>query len=142
MLGRSDGTLKPAGVRFGSAELYNVIDRLFPAEVQDSLAVGQRRLQDTDERVVLFVKMHSGHKFNAALVGRIKTAIRQELSPRHVPAVILAIAEIPYTVNGKKVELAVKKIISGQPYVPSGTLANPDCLQLYEEIARGSELSA
>lgn len=141
MLGRSDGTLKPAGVRFGSAELYNVIDRHFSAEVADSLAVGQRRPQDTDERVVLFLKMQPGNLFDAALVGRVKSIIRQQLSPRHVPAVILPVAEIPYTVNGKKVEIAVKKIISGQTYVPSGTLSNPECLKLYEQAASGPDLS-
>lgn len=94
MLGRSDGTLKPAGVRFGSAEIYNVVET-FTGLIADSLAVGQRRQQDNDERVVLFVKMCPGKEFNAELVGKIKSLIRQQLSPRHVPAFILPISEIP-----------------------------------------------
>lgn len=133
MLGRSDGTLKPAGVRFGSAEIYNVVDK-FNEFVADSIVVGQKRPEDNDERVVLFLKMKEGCEFNKDLVDKIKVKIRTELSPRHVPAVILPIAEIPYTINGKKVEVAVKKIVSGISVTPSATLVNPDCLKLYGNI--------
>ncbi|KAK9709369.1 hypothetical protein K7432_009073 [Basidiobolus ranarum] len=130
MLGRSDGTLNPAGIRFGSAEIYNIVDNF--VEVEDSLVVGQK--QDVDERVVLFLKMASGYEFNEDLISRLKMKIRQQLSARHVPAVFLTTQEIPHTVNGKKVEIAVKRIISGQKYIPSGTLANPECLQSYYNI--------
>ncbi|KAJ2807880.1 hypothetical protein H4R20_001096 [Coemansia guatemalensis] len=109
MLGRSDGTLNPAGVRFGSAELYNIIDT-YP-EVADALVVAQR--QDADERVVMFLQMADGHQFSTDIVHRIRTHIRTRLSPRHVPAIVLsATAGIPYTLNGKKVEIAVKALIS------------------------------
>ncbi|ORZ28038.1 acetoacetate-CoA ligase [Lobosporangium transversale] len=138
MLGRSDGTLNPSGVRFGSAEIYNIVDT-YP-EVEDSLCVGQTSPDGTDERVILFLKVagEAGKAMDAPLdlelVNRIKTHIRNQLSPRHVPAVVLKIADIPYTINGKKVEIAVKKIISGQTVVPSGTLVNPESLDLYYNI--------
>ncbi|KAI9012847.1 hypothetical protein BC832DRAFT_548173 [Gaertneriomyces semiglobifer] len=130
MLGRSDGTLNPAGVRFGSAELYNILDE-FP-QFADTLVVGQK--QGEDERVVLFCKMAPGVEFTKDVVELIKVTIRNKLSARHVPAVILPITDIPYTVNGKKVEVAVKRIISGETVVPSGTLANPESLELFYNI--------
>ncbi|KAJ2785258.1 hypothetical protein GGI15_001978 [Coemansia interrupta] len=109
MLGRSDGTLNPAGVRFGSAELYNIVDT-YP-EIADSLVVGQR--QGVDERVLMFLQMADGHELTAEVVKRISAHIRSQLSPRHVPALILEVkGGIPYTVNGKKVEIAVKKLVS------------------------------
>ncbi|KAJ2161599.1 hypothetical protein GGF46_001369 [Coemansia sp. RSA 552] len=109
MLGRSDGTLNPAGVRFGSAELYNIVDT-YP-EIADSLVVGQQ--QGVDERVLMFVEMAEGHQFSEDVVRRISTCIRSRLSPRHVPALILPLAGgIPYTANGKKVEIAVKRLVS------------------------------
>ncbi|KAI9140335.1 acetoacetate-CoA ligase [Paraphysoderma sedebokerense] len=133
VLGRSDGTLNPAGVRFGSAEIYNIIDNF--KEVEDSLVVGQQRPIDKDERVCLFLKMQPGQKFTKELVDRIKSRIRAELSPRHVPPVIVEVPDIPYTVNGKKVEVAIKKIIStGLKIEPSGTLRNPECLEFYYTI--------
>ncbi|KAL5038140.1 hypothetical protein BDV3_001698 [Batrachochytrium dendrobatidis] len=130
MLGRSDGTLNPNGVRFGSADLYNIMES-YP-EVADSLAVGQKR--GDDERVVLFCLMAPGKEFNEDLVTRIKAQIRTLLSPRHVPAFILPIKEIPYTLTGKKVEVAVKRILSGETVVPSSSLSNPDSLKLYYGI--------
>ncbi|KAF9578775.1 hypothetical protein BGW38_005264, partial [Lunasporangiospora selenospora] len=116
MLGRSDGTLNPNGVRFGSAEIYNIVDT-YP-EVEDSLCVGQTLKDGTDERVVLFLKVAEAqdpHKGTDVLDTMLTT-------------------DIPYTVNGKKVEIAVKKIISGKTVVPSGTLVNPDSLKLYYDI--------
>ncbi|KND03687.1 acetoacetate-CoA ligase [Spizellomyces punctatus DAOM BR117] len=130
MLGRSDGTLNPGGVRFGSAELYNILDQ-FP-QLADTLVVGQKR--GADERVILFCKMADGHQFTPEFVESIKSTIKGLLSARHVPAVILPIADIPYTVNGKKVEVAVKRIISGETLIPSGTLANPESLKLYYNL--------
>ncbi|KAI8908028.1 hypothetical protein EDD86DRAFT_208747 [Gorgonomyces haynaldii] len=130
MLGRSDGTLNPNGVRFGSAELYNILAEF--KDVQDSLAVGQK--QGEDERVVLFCKMVPGKQLTPELLDKIRARIRTLLSPRHVPAVILPIADIPYTLTGKKVEVAVKKIISGKKISPSSSLANPESLKLYYDI--------
>ncbi|KAJ3256204.1 hypothetical protein HK103_005663 [Boothiomyces macroporosus] len=130
MLGRSDGTLNPAGVRFGSAELYNILTA-FP-DVEDSLAVGQQTADG--ERVVLFLKMAPGKAFNKKLVDSIKLKIKTMLSARHVPAVIMPIGDIPYTLTGKKVEIAVKKIISGEKVEPSSSLANPESLKHYYAI--------
>ncbi|CAI4214376.1 unnamed protein product [Parascedosporium putredinis] len=124
-LGRSDGVLNPSGVRFGSAEIYNVVNAHFADRVADSVCVGQRRPQDSDERVLLFLLMKEGHRFTKALAADIKQAIRKDLSPRHVPAYVFETPEIPTTVNMKKVELPVKQIVSGQKITPSGTLANP-----------------
>ncbi|KAJ7123303.1 hypothetical protein C8R43DRAFT_1032095 [Mycena crocata] len=130
ILGRSDGVLNPSGVRFGSAEIYNVLEQ-FSAFINDSLCVGQRRLQDKSEHVLLFLKMRDGYELDDRLISEIKTAIRNNLSPRHVPAFVLSIEDIPYTVNGKRIEIAVKQIVSGSDLKPSGTVANPESLQLY-----------
>ncbi|KAJ3341709.1 hypothetical protein HDU93_004343 [Gonapodya sp. JEL0774] len=127
LLGRSDGTLNPGGVRFGSAEIYHIMTR-FQSEITDTLCVGQKI--GVDERVVLFCQMAPGHQLTEDVRKRIAKSIRDELSPRHVPAIILPIADIPHTINGKKVEVAVKKIINGAKVVPSGTLANPESLEL------------
>ena len=102
MLGRSDGVLKPAGVRFGSAEIYNVLLKEFPENFSDALCIGRRREHDTDETVVLFVKMADGRKFEQKLVEDVKKVIRRELSARHVPGIIDECPEIPITSNGKK----------------------------------------
>lgn len=102
MLGRSDGILKPAGVRFGSAEIYNVLLQFFAEEVGDALCVGRRRETDGDETVVLFLKMAEGKEFDEGLVKEIKAVVRRELSARHVPGVIDECPEIPVTTNGKK----------------------------------------
>ena len=102
MLGRSDGVLKPAGVRFGSAEIYNVLFKHFPEDIEDALCVGCRKETDTDESVVLFVKMAPHLLFGETLGRRIQSIIRSELSARHVPAVVDECPEIPVTTNGKK----------------------------------------
>ncbi|KAL8803783.1 MAG: hypothetical protein Q9182_002993 [Xanthomendoza sp. 2 TL-2023] len=101
MLGRSDGVLKPAGVRFGSSEIYNVILKHFPC-IDDSLCIGKRRPDDKDEIVVLFVKMAAGCTFSEQLVQEVKNTVRKELSARHVPDIIDECPEIPVTTNGKK----------------------------------------
>ncbi|KAF2138648.1 uncharacterized protein K452DRAFT_290301 [Aplosporella prunicola CBS 121167] len=136
MLGRSDGVLKPAGVRFGSAEIYNVLLQRFPEQVADALCVGRRRETDTDESVVLFVKMAEGVAFGAHLVDAIKAAVRGALSARHVPAKVDACPDIPVTVNGKKVEAAVKQILCGFNVKTSAAVANSECLDWYREWAR------
>ena len=94
-LGRSDGILNPSGIRFGSAEIYNIIEQEFEAEVEDSLCVGQRRPADNDERVFLFLKMREEKSFTSDLVNMVKEAIRKGLSARHVPKFIFPTAQIP-----------------------------------------------
>ena len=101
MLGRSDGVLKPSGVRFGSSEIYNVLLDHFD-EIEDAICVGRRRETDTDETVVLFVKMVDGATCSQELVTKIKSTIRKELSARHVPGIVDQCHEIPVTINGKK----------------------------------------
>ncbi|GES59104.1 acetoacetyl-CoA synthase [Aspergillus terreus] len=140
MLGRSDGVLKPAGVRFGSAEIYNVLLKHFAEEVEDSLCIGRRRDGiDTDETVVLFVKLASSDGSPASMPSdlalRIQTTIRKELSPRHVPAVVDACPEIPVTSNGKKVENAVKQILCGLNIKIGASVANASCLEWYRTWA-------
>lgn len=130
ILGRSDGVLNPSGVRFGSAEIYAVLENYAHA-LEDSLVVGQRRPEDKDERVLLFLKMREGQAFTDELVTQIKKTIRESLSARHVPEYIFPIEDIPYTVNAKRIEIAVKQIVSGSNLKPSGTVANPSSLDLY-----------
>ncbi|RLL95979.1 hypothetical protein CFD26_102570 [Aspergillus turcosus] len=132
--GRADGVLNPSGVRFGSSEIYQVIERDFASEVEDSLCVGQRRPSDNDERVVLFLKMKPKATFTADLVNKVRAAIRKRLSARHVPSYIFPTPDIPVTVNFKKVELPVKQIISGIHVQPSSTLSNPECLKYYSQF--------
>jgi acetoacetyl-CoA synthetase len=136
MLGRSDGVLKPAGVRFGSAEIYNVVQREFAKEVADALCIGRRRESDPDETVVLFLLMANGFACDKALVKRVKAAIATALSRRHVPGIVDACPEIPVTTNGKKVEIAVKQILSGMDIKTSASVANAQCLDWFREWAR------
>ncbi|XP_011926844.1 PREDICTED: acetoacetyl-CoA synthetase isoform X1 [Cercocebus atys] len=131
MLGRSDGTLNPNGVRFGSSEIYNIVESF--EEVEDSLCVPQYN-KYREERVILFLKMASGHAFQPDLVKRIRDAIRVGLSARHVPSLILETKGIPYTLNGKKVEVAVKQIIAGKAVEQGGAFSNPETLDLYRDI--------
>ena len=104
MLGRSDGVLKPAGVRFGSAEIYNILTRFFAADIEDAVCVGRRRATDTDETVCLFVVMAPGKSFSDEVKAAIRSKIKSELSPRHVPGIVeeCGPAGIPKTGNGKK----------------------------------------
>ncbi|XP_075574909.1 acetoacetyl-CoA synthetase isoform X2 [Pelecanus crispus] len=131
MLGRSDGTLNPNGVRFGSSEIYNIVEAF--EEVSDSLCVPQYN-KDGEERVILFLKMALNHPFSEDLVKRIRDAIRIALSARHVPSLILETKGIPYTVNGKKVEVAVKQIIAGKEVEQRGAFSNPETLDLYQNL--------
>lgn len=128
--GRSDATLNPGGVRLGTADLYRVVESL--PEIADSVVVGQQ--WDGDERIVLFVILESNATFNDELQRKIKTEIRDRCSPRHVPAVIVETKAIPYTLNGKKVELAIKKLIHNQEVKNKDSLSNPDCLDFYENL--------
>ena len=95
-LGRADGVLNPSGVRFGSAEIYAVVERNFADQVADSVVVGQRRPgRDADESVMLFLLMRPGHRFDAALVAELKAAVARELTKRHVPKYVFETPEIP-----------------------------------------------
>ncbi|KAG9123355.1 hypothetical protein FRC07_015052 [Ceratobasidium sp. 392] len=147
MLGRSDGVLNPNGVRFGSSEIYEVLDQAFSSSVQpiilDSLVIGQAVQGGADERVVLFVKLAEGKILTDDLRKRIKDEIRKRRSPRHCPEKILQVrGEIPHTLNGKRVEVPVKKIINGAPKtsINLSTLRNPECLDEYVEY--GQQLRA
>ncbi|XP_073646032.1 acetoacetyl-CoA synthetase isoform X2 [Tursiops truncatus] len=131
MLGRSDSTLNPNGVRFGSSEIYNIVEAF--KEVLDSLCVPQYN-KDGQERVILFLKMASGHTFRPDLVKRICSAIRLGLSARHVPSLVLETQGIPYTLNGKKVEMAVKQIIAGKTVEHHKAFSNPETLHLYRDV--------
>jgi len=135
MLGRSDGTLNPSGVRFGSAEIYNVLLNNFAASVDDSLCVGRRREHENDETVVLFIKMKGDLELTPELIGQIKKVIWDQLSPRHVPRLVAECPEIPYTHNNKKVEIPVKQIVSGRDTRPNASISNAHCLDWYREWA-------
>lgn len=128
--GRSDATLNPAGVRIGTAEIYRQIEML--EEVADSIVVGQRF--KNEERVILFIKPQESINLDEHLIQKIKTHIRTNLTPRHVPAKIIAVPDIPRTISGKIVELAVKKIIHGQEVNNKDALANPECLEYFKNI--------
>jgi acetoacetyl-CoA synthetase len=128
--GRSDAVLKPSGVRIGTAEIYAQMEKL--PEIADSLAVGQN-YQD-DQRVILFVKLAAGYKLKDELKNKIKTTLRENASPRHVPALILETPDIPYTLNMKKVESAVTNIINGRAVSNKDALINPSSLEYYEKI--------
>ena len=125
--GRSDATLNPGGVRIGTAEVYRQVDRL--DEVVESLVIGQPWEGDT--RIVLFVVPASGVELDGDLVGSIRSAIRTGASPRHVPAVVLAVPDLPRTRSGKLVEMAVRNVVEGRPVTNLEALANPEALEAF-----------
>jgi len=129
ILGRSDAVLNPGGVRIGTAEIYRQVERL--DEVLESLAVGQDWMNDV--RVVLFVRLRPGVELDAALEKRIRDTIRANTTPRHVPAKIVAVADIPRTISGKIVELAVRDVIHGRPVRNTDALANPGALEHFRD---------
>jgi acetoacetyl-CoA synthetase len=128
--GRSDATLNPGGVRIGTADIYSQVE-LFH-EIADSVVVGQPWKNDV--RVILFVKTMPGFSVTDELRDKIKSAIRANVSPRHVPSKILAVPDIPYTHNMKKVEIAVRKIIQGKEVGNREALSNPEVLDFYANI--------
>ncbi len=128
--GRSDATLNPGGVRIGTADIYRLVEKF--TEIEDSLVVGQDWKNDV--RVVLFVKMSENVDLTDELRNVIKKSLREGASPRHVPAKIIAVPDIPYTLNMKKVELAVKKVIQGQEVLNKDALKNPESLDFYADI--------
>ncbi len=128
--GRSDTTLKPSGVRIGTAEIYSPVEKL--EEIEDSLAVGQQC--KGDQRIILFVKLKEGEQLDDDLRNKIKKTLRENASPRHVPAKIIQVPDIPYTLNMKKVESAVTNLIHGKTVHNRDALINPECLDYYESI--------
>jgi acetoacetyl-CoA synthetase len=131
--GRSDATLNPGGVRIGTAEIYRQVEQL--DEVVESLVIGQHWPpgQLADVRVVLFVKLREGLGLDAALEARIRQQIRANTTPRHVPAKILQVRDIPRTKNNKIVELAVRNVVHGEPVKNLEALANPEALDDYRD---------
>ncbi len=131
--GRSDATLNPGGVRIGTAEIYAPVEEM--EEINDSIVVAQR--YNNDVRILLFVQLHEQYILTDELRQKIKARIRQRQTPRHVPAVILAVNSIPYTISGKKVEIAVTRTIHGETVPNKDALMNPESLQQYEKLAIG-----
>ena len=130
--GRSDATLNPGGVRIGTAEIYRTVDGM--DEILDSLVIGVE--EDNDIKVILFVVLREGAIFDEDLENKIKIRLREQATPRHVPHEMFSVSDVPRTLNGKKVELTVHNIFMGEPVSNRAALANPDCLNEYEEIKR------
>ncbi|TCR91179.1 acetoacetate--CoA ligase [Rhizobium sp. BK376] len=128
--GRSDATLNPGGVRIGTAEIYNQVEQM--PEVAEALCIGQD--WEDDVRVVLFIRLASGVELTEGLAKAIRNRIRSGASPRHVPAKIIAVADIPRTKSGKIVELAVREVVHGRPVKNREALANPDALRLFDGL--------
>ncbi len=131
-LGRSDFTLKPSGVRIGPSEIYNIVEEL--DEVSDSIVVGQN--WKDDQRIILFVKLAEGVQLTADLKGRIKSELRIKAGPRHVPAYILEVPEIPYTFSMKKVESAIWNLANHRPISNKDAISNPHVLEHYKALLR------
>ncbi|QFI37878.1 acetoacetate--CoA ligase [Moritella marina ATCC 15381] len=129
--GRSDAVLNPGGVRIGTAEIYRQVEKL--PEIQESIAIGQQ-WQD-DVRVILFVRLSKEVTLGSQLIRKIKHVIRSNTSPRHVPAKIIAVADIPKTISGKIVELAVRNVVHGIAVTNKDALANPEALALFANLA-------
>jgi len=128
--GRSDAVLNPGGVRIGTAEIYRQVEQI--DEVVESLVIGQEWAGDV--RVVLFVRLRDGCELDEAMVGRIRDRIRRNTTPRHVPARVVQVADIPRTKSGKIVELAVRSVVHGRPIANREALANPEALDLYADL--------
>ena len=133
--GRSDAVLNPGGVRIGTAEIYRQVEKL--DEVVESIAIGQN--WDDDVRVVLFVTLRPDIELDDELRDRIRTVIRKNTTPRHVPAKIVAVDEIPRTRSGKIVELAVRSVVHGESVSNTEALANPQALENFRDIAELNE---
>ena len=130
IFGRSDATLNPGGVRIGTAEIYRQVEQI--EEVLEGLVVGQ--IWKGDTRVVLFVRLNENSNLTEELMDQIKTKIRTGASPRHVPAKIISVKDIPRTKSGKIAELAVRDLIHNKPINNITALANPECLEEYKNI--------
>lgn len=128
--GRSDATLNPGGVRIGTAEIYRQVEKL--PEVQESIVIGQE--WDNDVRVVLFVVLRDDLQLDDDLIARIRKQIRDNCTPRHVPAKVIQVADIPRTKSGKITELAVRDVVHGRPIKNQEALANPEALDFYADL--------
>ena len=128
--GRSDATLNPGGVRIGTAEIYRQVEKL--SEVREAIVVGQEWKNDV--RGVLFVVLKEGLVLEPALAEKIKAQVRRNCTPRHVPAVIVQVADIPRTKSGKITELAVRDVIHRRAVKNVEALANPEALELYKDL--------
>ncbi|WP_250464713.1 acetoacetate--CoA ligase [Microbulbifer sp. GX H0434] len=128
--GRSDAVLNPGGVRIGTAEIYRQVEKV--DEVLDSICIGQEWRDDV--RVVLFVVLREGAELDEDLIQKIRTTIRANTTPRHVPARVIRVADIPRTISGKIVELAVRNVVHGKPVKNREALANPEALELYRDL--------
>lgn len=128
--GRSDATLNPGGVRIGTAEIYRQVEKL--PEIQESIVIGQN--WDNDVRVILFVVLRDNYELDSALIDKIKKQIRSNCTPRHVPAKVIAVADIPRTKSGKITELAVRDVVHGRPVKNQEALANPTALELFSNL--------
>ncbi|SDJ55552.1 acetoacetate--CoA ligase [Microbulbifer yueqingensis] len=133
--GRSDAVLNPGGVRIGTAEIYRQVEKV--EEVLDSICIGQE--WGDDVRVILFVVLREGVELDDELVQKIRSTIRANTTPRHVPAKVIQVADIPRTISGKIVELAVRNVIHGKPVKNQEALANPEALKLYENLPELAE---
>ena len=129
--GRSDATLNPGGVRVGTSEIYRIVESI--DLIEDSLVIGQE--WNGDQRIILFVIMKDGNFLNKEITSTLKKHIKDQCSPRHVPEKIIEIKGIPYTINGKKVEIAVKKLIDGKNIDNIDSLSNPGVLKYYKNIS-------
>lgn len=130
--GRSDATLNPGGVRIGTAEIYRIVEEM--EEIHDSLAVGKK--WNGDEKVILFVTLNEGIELDQTLVEKIKSELKSKATPRHVPSEIMEVKEIPRTISGKKVEIAVSKILNGEEVDNKDALANPHALDQFYQFRK------
>ena len=130
--GRSDSTLNPGGVRIGTSEIYQVVESHL--KVEDSVAVG--RHIHGDEEIFLFLKLKDNQTLSDFIIDEIKILIKNKCSPRHIPTIIIQVEDIPYTINGKKIEIAIKRIINGEKSINVESVSNPECLEEYKEIAK------
>jgi acetoacetyl-CoA synthetase len=135
IFGRSDTTLNPGGVRLGTAEIYNVVEKF--DEIQESIVIGQS--WNNDIRIILFLVLNKGYNLTDKIKDKIKKTIRINASPRHVPSKIISVSEIPKTKNGKLVELAVKQSVEGGAIKNLEALANPDSLKQFKNIKELNE---
>ena len=130
MRGRSDATLNPGGVRIGTSEIYQQVEDI--DFITEGLVVGQN--YNDDVRIILFITTNDAQELDEEKIKFIRSKIRKNCSPKHVPAIIIKVPEIPRTKSGKIVELAVKKIINGEEINNKEAIANPDCLEFYRNL--------
>ena len=122
--------MNPGGVRIGTSEIYQAVERMI--EIEDSVVIGQA--WENDERIILFIKLSNDNCLTQEFTTHIQQTIRETCTPYHVPAKVIQVEDIPYTINGKKVELAVKQIIQNETVINKDSLANPEVLDYYKNL--------